>query len=210
MIIYKITNLINNKIYVGKDIRNNPNYFGSGIAIRNAIKKYGKENFKKEILETCKTEKSLCKREKFWIKKLKSFKPIGYNISEGGNGGNTLLYMSDAKKNKIYKKIRNKFHNHTKYTEGYLNRGKKISESKKGVKFSEKHKKNLSESHKGQIVCDDTRKKLSDSLKGRIPHNKGKKHSVKTIEKIRKSLLGHKCSEETKLKISNANKKEKK
>lgn len=50
IVIYKTTNLINNKIYVGKDSHNDSNYFGSGTILVKAIKKYGKENFKKEIL----------------------------------------------------------------------------------------------------------------------------------------------------------------
>ena len=47
MEIYKITNLINNKIYIGKDTTSDPNYFGSGLLINRAFKKYGKENFTK-------------------------------------------------------------------------------------------------------------------------------------------------------------------
>ena len=43
MIIYKTTNLINKKIYVGKDKKENPNYFGSGKILSLAIKKYGKK-----------------------------------------------------------------------------------------------------------------------------------------------------------------------
>ena len=53
--IYKITNLIDNKIYIGKSTRCNKwyieHYYGSGIVIKQAIAKYGKQNFKKEILE---------------------------------------------------------------------------------------------------------------------------------------------------------------
>ena len=41
MIVYKTTNLINGKIYIGKDMKNNPNYLGSGTILRRAIKKYG-------------------------------------------------------------------------------------------------------------------------------------------------------------------------
>ena len=52
MYIYKTTNLINGKIYIGQSIRKfSKSYLGSGVKILNAIKKYGKENFKVEILE---------------------------------------------------------------------------------------------------------------------------------------------------------------
>ncbi len=53
MEIYKITNNINKKIYIGKDITCNPNYFGSGVFIKKAITKYGRENFTKEIIDFC-------------------------------------------------------------------------------------------------------------------------------------------------------------
>ena len=54
-VIYKTTNLINKKIYVGKDEFNNPDYYGSGKLLHQAITKYGKENFIKDIIETCET-----------------------------------------------------------------------------------------------------------------------------------------------------------
>lgn len=55
MYIYKITNLLNGKIYVGKHTCKNIEnlYYGSGVAIKSAIKKYGKENFKKDVLCFC-------------------------------------------------------------------------------------------------------------------------------------------------------------
>lgn len=88
MIIYKTTNLINGKFYVGKDEINNPNYLGSGKILKLAITKNGRDNFKKEILEVCNCRELLNEREKYWIKSL-SATTNGYNIAEGGTGGKT-------------------------------------------------------------------------------------------------------------------------
>ena len=44
MIIYQTTNLLNGKIYVGQDAKDNPNYYGSGIILERSIKKYGISN----------------------------------------------------------------------------------------------------------------------------------------------------------------------
>jgi hypothetical protein len=49
-IIYITTNLINNKKYIGADKNNNPKYLGSGLIIKLAIKKYGKNNLQKMAL----------------------------------------------------------------------------------------------------------------------------------------------------------------
>lgn len=104
MIIYKITNLINNKIYIGRDKNNNTKYFGSGFLIKKAIKKYGKCNFKKEILEFCNNEKELNEKEIYWIKKLKSQNPkIGYNLCDGGHDGSN--WSMHPNKIDILKKI---------------------------------------------------------------------------------------------------------
>lgn len=87
MIIYKTTNNVNGKIYIGKDSKNNPEYYGSGLLISRAIIKYGKENFTKEIIEIC-TESNINDREIYWIEQYQSFnKNIGYNIAMGGDGG---------------------------------------------------------------------------------------------------------------------------
>ena len=84
MYIYKTTNLINDKIYIGqcsKTPENSLQYLGSGINISRAIKKYGKQNFKKDILCVCKTQKQLDTLEEFYIKKYNSTNVItGYNI----------------------------------------------------------------------------------------------------------------------------------
>lgn len=104
MIIYKTTNIVNGKIYIGKDIKNDDNYIGSGTILKRAIKKYGINNFKKEIIETCLDLNHLNDREKYWIKQYNSInKNIGYNISTGGYGGDNFSH--NPNKEDIRKKL---------------------------------------------------------------------------------------------------------
>lgn len=125
MQIYKITNKLNNKVYIGKDTTNNSNYFGSGKLITYALKKYGVENFDKVILEECDSNQTLCEREKYWINYYNSTDlEIGYNISKGGDGGDTFTNNPDLEKIK-----------------------KKISDTMKKKKFTETHRQNLTKNH---------------------------------------------------------------
>ena len=85
--IYKITNKINGKIYIGKHSTDNLNdeYMGSGVLIKKAEQKYGIENFTKEYLAFCDNEETLNWLERFYIKKYNA-KECGYNLSDGGEG----------------------------------------------------------------------------------------------------------------------------
>ena len=56
------------------------------LYVDRAIKKYGLENFKAEVIEECKTTDELLEREKYWIAKLNSKYPNGYNLTDGGDG----------------------------------------------------------------------------------------------------------------------------
>jgi len=131
MIIYKVTNLINRKIYIGLDTKNNPSYFGSGNLIKLAIKKYGKENFTKETLEVCTNLDDLNKKEVFWIKKLQSTnKKIGYNLATGGEG-RTGAYHTE--KTKINMSLSRKGDKNSFFGKHFSIKSKKLlSESKKG------------------------------------------------------------------------------
>lgn len=101
MIIYRTTNLINGKFYVGLDTKNDPNYLRSGLLLKKAITKYGRDQFRKEILEECKTLEELREREIFWINELSAQNPeIGYNVADGGLGGDTF-----TNKGKVHKII---------------------------------------------------------------------------------------------------------
>jgi group I intron endonuclease len=104
MVVYKTTNLINGKIYVGQDSKNNPEYLGSGTILKRAIKKYGKENFKKEILEECYDKDELDEKEKYWIKELNSIED-GYNITKGGDGCLGCKQSEETKEKRRLKNI---------------------------------------------------------------------------------------------------------
>lgn len=104
MIIYKTTNNITGKIYIGQSIYNDPTYIGSGVYLTRSIKKHGRENFSKELLEHCDSREHLCEREKYWIKFYNSRdNSIGYNITAGGEWGDAMSTHPD--KVEIYRKI---------------------------------------------------------------------------------------------------------
>ena len=131
-IIYKTINTKNGKIYVGKDKTNNPSYLGSGVILEQAIQKYGRESFQKEILEEC-DDNVADDREIFWIAKLNSTdNSIGYNITNGGTGGDTTSNHPNKKDiiNKRNSGVKN-WHESLSESERRA-RGERISNSKKG------------------------------------------------------------------------------
>lgn len=87
-IIYKITNTLNNRFYVGMHTGYpDDGYLGSGKRIRAEIKKYGKENFKKEILEVLPNRKLLELREAEIVNEELRADPLCLNLKDGGEGG---------------------------------------------------------------------------------------------------------------------------
>jgi len=100
-VIYLTKNLVNQKIYIGSDTKNegngDPEYLGSGVLLNRAIEKYGRENFSKEILQRCPTLDVLKQKEGYFIKKFNAnHRDIGYNISDGYFGGDTLSKHPDV------------------------------------------------------------------------------------------------------------------
>jgi len=87
--VYKITNLINKMIYVGAHSTDliNDTYYGSGFRLTLAIKKYGKENFKKEILHVFDSPIDMFNKEKEIVNIEFLKRNDVYNIVEGGFGG---------------------------------------------------------------------------------------------------------------------------
>ena len=86
--IYKTTNLVNGKIYIGQHKGNvqSETYLGSGQILWRAIQKYGIENFMNEVIEWCQSEEELNAREIYWIEMLNArHRAVGYNQALGGN-----------------------------------------------------------------------------------------------------------------------------
>jgi hypothetical protein len=94
--LYKITNTINGKIYIGVHRTSNldDGYMGSGKAIQAAIIKYGVEHFHKEILETFYTSEEMYEREKQIVNEEFLLRDDVYNIQRGGHGGFEYLIRS--------------------------------------------------------------------------------------------------------------------
>lgn len=98
--IYLIKNNINNKTYIGQHTTKNldDNYFGSGMLLKKAIEKYGKENFEFGYLVFCSNHIELNEQEKIWIKFFKNHTNRGnYNIRDGGQDEFIFSHSEESK-----------------------------------------------------------------------------------------------------------------
>ena len=117
MWIYKIINIQNNKVYIGQTIRPVEQRFQRHIndALNNildthfarAIRKYGKDSFKVEIIDTAQTQDELNQKEQYWIRQYDSVNK-GYNETDAISkcGGNTYQSKTEEEMNIIKNKIR--------------------------------------------------------------------------------------------------------
>ena len=102
-VVYKVTNLTNNKIYIGyqKNGKADDNYRGSGPLVKKAVDKYGIENFSKEILYVFYTEQEAYDKEKEIVNEQFVAREDTYNLTLGGRGGwnyvNSLKLSLDPK-----------------------------------------------------------------------------------------------------------------
>lgn len=94
--IYKITNKINNKSYIGQSVHIERRWVEHCMPhtksqIANAIKEFGKENFLFEIIEECEIFE-LDEKENYWIKYFNTIVPNGYNVAENTESTHTTYY----------------------------------------------------------------------------------------------------------------------
>jgi group I intron endonuclease len=163
-IIYEIINTINNKSYIGQTrrslnerINNHKNEKVKNTPLYNAIRKYGWENFDIQIIDNCEISK-LNDNEIYWIVEKNTLYPNGYNLTSGGNQ-----------------------YGHNEYTKN------KISNLRKGIKFSDAHKENIRKSRLGTTIPESQRKKMSKSHKG-IIHTEETKRKLKYNQPHRKEV----------------------
>jgi len=197
--VYCTTNILSGKKYIGSHSTDNleDNYIGSGKALKDSIRSYGRQNFEIEILEFFKDKNKSLMLEEKWIKKLNTLIPNGYNISpKGGLGVNGCI--SEETKKKISKANKGKQpwlgKRHSKETIEKIRKntnvagnrnpffGKKHSKesiekirqrSGKNIPKTEEWKSKIGQSNKGKKHSEESRKKMSISHKGKIPWNKG-------------------------------------
>ena len=163
--VYKITNNLNNKIYIGKS--NNPEkrwkqhvalskknklIDGHYSYLHSAIKKYGIENFSMEIIACFNSNLDAFDFESKTIFELKSnYREIGYNLTTGGEG----VVGFKQTKEQIIKSANSR-------------RGKFVGVNNKnyGKKHSEEHRRKISEGNKGRITSDEVKLKISAANSG--------------------------------------------
>ena len=172
-LIYKITNLINNKIYIGQHVTTNINddYMGSGDHIKNAIKKYGIENFKKEIIAECYSFDEMNDLEGELVNQDFVNNPNTYNHAIGGTYGwkNCLKYKSEEEIQNIRKHAGDAIINLMKNPEYRKQHVEKISNGLKEAGFDPR-------TFLGKTHSEETKRKMSETHK-RNNHQKGEKNS---------------------------------
>lgn len=234
--IYKITNILNGKTYIGqrqcpfnKTPWTDVSYMGKGKLILLAENKYGIENFTKDILAICYSEKIVDILETEYIRLHKEIGKAEYNIAGGGQT-RCREFMTESQRLLCNKNISKGIRNSEKWRKSMRSeeRRQKLSNSHKGkttwckgMKMSDEFREHVSisikrmyASPKGdevkakikfarqfQTITEETKKKISEA-------NKGKRMSDATKEKLREANLGKFVSEETKSKIRAARAKQ--
>lgn len=208
--VYKITNNINSKFYIGKHTHNIKvidKYYGGGNLIHKAIKKYGKQNFKKEIIAYYKTSNCALIGES-QILTYDVVKDINcYNLKPGGEGGSVrgrkMSNESITKRTMAQRGLKRS--DEFRIQLGNRRRGSKHTElSLKKMSAAQSGKNNA---NYGKPRTEETKQKISNSQKGENGywHGKTKDNSIKekTSNTLKKYYEENTCVRAMKVIINN-------
>lgn len=169
-IVYKITNVVNSKYYIGAHQTNdlNDGYMGSGLLLKKAICKYGIDNFKKEVLHVFDNKEDMYATERSIVNESQVKDLMCYNLKIGGEGGWSCIDFSA--RNKRISKIRD--YSSSEYSE-------KLSHSMKNamkirIESGEKPFSNSRGFSSGSNHSEATKKKISEANKGKTSSTKGR------------------------------------
>jgi len=210
--IYKITNTINSKAYIGVTKRNDAIqrykqhiyaiYYGNGCPLLgDAVKKYGKEAFKFEVIIICFNE-DIYKYEQSYINKYNTMVPNGYNVQEGGKLVCSFKGRTHSEENKeLFRKNAKEFHNRPEIKEMHRQQAIEINariNMGEILRKSEKWQKAVAEGrigNRGGKHNLESNKKISESLKLYYKNNKHSENdSKKKISDLMRRLRGRKIS----------------
>lgn len=175
--IYRITNLVNDKTYIGQRTRSQrykssltDMYWGSGKLLKKAFEKYGKENFKKEIIiEGFFSKEQINRFERCMIACQRICGKAEYNLTDGGDGGDTSKFVDYSKVSKSLKEgfESGRLVNHPWTThDGFSGR----HHSEKSKKLISSHHPNSSgenNSMYGKHQSEETKQKIREALQKR-------------------------------------------
>jgi group I intron endonuclease len=158
--IYITTNLVNGKYYIGKkstrreDLQ--PAYLGSGLKLQNAIKKYGRESFKRDIICFASCETSLSELEAKLVTLETVQDPLCYNLALGGQGGDrgpeaNAKISAKAKGRKMPREAVERTAAAKRGVPRSLESRLKQSASFKGSKKSTAHKEKMQATQRGRV-----------------------------------------------------------
>lgn len=167
-LIYETTNLVDGKKYIGKHAtnKNDDDYLGSGVYLKRAIRKYGKDNFSKTILFEFDSEEEMNRKEMQIIDDGIVDNSMYYNLAYGGQGGVIVLKKNHPLYEETCKKIsESKLKNHTQNSERVKELHRQKMVGMYGKKQSEHQKETVSKLLKGKKQTEEHKKNHNESLK---------------------------------------------
>ena len=191
MEIYKITNTVTNKSYIGMSVNSGGGFGGrvsgavSGVNRRlyDSMRCHGIDEFALGVVGAAESREDACQKEKYWISFLGAVMPNGCGVASGGDGGFTLEKWSDEDRKLLCRQQ---------------------AEARRGIPTSDQKREKLSKAHSGKIITDEQRRKISETLeqkgceppdeykwkKGQVGTFTGKNHTTEAKTKMSEFRLG--------------------